>query len=82
MGYFQLSIICRSTFFNLVKKIADDILKADFVKLLDHLRHDGLPLNDNHIRNLIYGDYAKPDDGEKNYDEITDLNELSKIMET
>ncbi len=66
----------------MVKKIADDTMKVDFVKLLDHLRHDGLALNDNHIRNLIFGDYTKPDDGEKTYDEVTDLGELSKIMET
>lgn len=67
----------------MVKKISDDVMKMDLNKLLDHLRNDDSgALNDNHIRNLIFGDYTKPDDGEKIYDEVTDLSELSKIMET
>jgi dynein heavy chain, axonemal len=72
----------RLNFFQMVKKISDDVMKCDLTKLLDHLRHDGLALTDYHIRNLIFGDYAKPDDSEKTYDEITDLSELSRIMET
>lgn len=72
----------RVMFFNLVKKISDDVIKIDLNKLLEHLKQDTPgPLNDNHIRNLIFGDYAKPDEGEKIYDEVTDLSELSKIME-
>jgi hypothetical protein len=37
-------------------------------------------LADVHIRNLMFGDYAKPE-GEKVYDEITDLDELTKVMD-
>lgn len=64
----------------MVSSVCTDFLKVDIKKLLDHLSK-GQKLADVHIRSLIFGDYAKPE-GEKVYDEITDLDELSKVMET
>jgi hypothetical protein len=46
-------------------------------KLLEHLSKNE-KLTDTHIRSLIFGDYANT---EKTYDEITDLDELSKAMD-
>ena len=67
-------------FFNIAKNVAQDILKVDFTKLLEHLVPKNEKLADVHIRNLMFGDYAKPE-GEKVYDEITDLDELTKVMD-
>ena len=72
----------RLQFFNLVKQVANEYLKVDLTKLLENLVT--LPnekMTDMHIRGLFFGDYGKPDGQEKNYDEITDLDELSKVMD-
>jgi dynein heavy chain len=68
-------------FLNLVKKVATDVLKIDIVKVLEHLIPDNTPLSNMHIRSLFFGDYFKPDANEKIYDEITDLDELAKVMD-
>ena len=75
------SLFNRNTFFDMVKTVSADILKVDIKKLLDHLTPKNEKLADVHIRSLIFGDYAKAE-GEKIYDEITDLDELSKVMES
>ena len=67
-------------FFELVKSVMQDVLKVDMNKLLEHLTPKNEKLADVHIRSLFFGDYGKPD-GEKIYDEITDLDELSKTIE-
>ncbi|CAF0812221.1 unnamed protein product [Brachionus calyciflorus] len=72
----------RQLFFSLVKKVLNEILKIDMDKLLEHLTEpQGSKLTDNNIRSLIFGDYARPESESKIYDEITDLNELSKTMD-
>lgn len=50
-------------------------------KLLEHLALKNEKLADFHIRSLIFGDYARSDGDSKIYDEIVDLDELSKVME-
>ncbi len=75
------SLNYRNTFFSMVSTVCSDFLKVDIKKLLEHITPKNQKLADVHIRSLIFGDYAKPD-GEKVYDEITDLDELSKIMES
>jgi len=65
----------------MVSQVSADFLKVDVKKLFEHITPKGQKLADVHIRSLIFGDYAKPE-GEKIYDEITDLDELSKIMES
>ena len=37
-------------------------------------------VTDDHIRSLLFGDYINPD-GERIYDEVTDMKELTKVME-
>lgn len=77
----------RETFFKLVATVCNDILKNSIGLLLEHLlpktsaEQTGVKLADVHIRNLLFGDYGKPDSGERIYDEIVDLDGLSKTMD-
>ena len=71
----------RETFFGMVKSVMAELMKVDIGKLLESLVPKNEKLADVHIRNLIFGDFAKPDATDKIYDEITDLDELSKVME-
>lgn len=66
----------------MVKKISTDVLKTDIVKVLEYLLPDpSEKLSNVHIRSLFFGDYFKPDANDKIYDEITDLDELAKVMD-
>ncbi len=65
----------------MVNKISAEQFKIDLYKLLDHLAPKSERLRDKHVRNLVFGDYSKPDIDSKTYDEITDLDELSRVME-
>jgi dynein heavy chain len=71
----------RNTFFNLTKTVLQDVLKNDIYKLLEHLSPKNDKLADIHVRNLLFGDYFKADSDNKIYDEISDLDGLSKVME-
>lgn len=51
-----------------------------FPKVLSHLSPTG-KITDNNIRSLFFGDYFKPDSDVKAYDEITDLKQLTAVME-
>jgi dynein heavy chain len=65
----------------MVKNVLSEVNKIDISKLLEHLVGKNEKLNDLHIRSLMFGDYGKPDGNDKIYDEISDLDELSKVME-
>ena len=54
-------------------------LKQNIDKVLGHLTKSGKVMDD-HIRSLFFGDYINPE-GEKIYDEVTDLKELTKVMD-
>lgn len=54
----------RREFFELVKAVSNDTLKIELAKLLEHLVPEKAKLVDDHIRNLMFGDYGNPD-GEK-----------------
>ncbi len=73
----------RETFFKLVSTVTNDLLKSNMGSLLEHLiaKDQGGKLADVHIRSLIFGDYSKPDAGEKIYDEIVDIDGLTKTMD-
>ena len=72
----------RALFFDLVKQVSADSLKVDLPKLLEHLLPaPNVTMNAEHIRNLFFGDYGKPDANDKIYDEITDLDDLGKVMD-
>ncbi|CAF4262296.1 unnamed protein product [Rotaria socialis] len=74
----------RSTFYSMVKEVMNEILKQDMNRLLEHLIPENEPrqLRDEHIRALMFGDYIKPDAEIKPYDEIIDLKQLQKVMES
>uniref|UniRef100_A0A8C2U959 Dynein axonemal heavy chain 3 n=1 Tax=Coturnix japonica TaxID=93934 RepID=A0A8C2U959_COTJA len=52
-----------------------------FQMVLGHLSPTG-EVTDDHIRSLFFGDYLEPDSSTKAYDEITDLEQLTSVMET
>ncbi|KAM4624509.1 dynein axonemal heavy chain 3 [Polymixia lowei] len=70
----------RETFFNIVKDRTSCFFKQSLDKLLGHLSPDGRVADEN-VRNLFFGDYAKPNADSKAYDEITDLQALQEAME-
>ncbi|XP_053190892.1 dynein axonemal heavy chain 3 [Scomber japonicus] len=70
----------KETFFSIVKERTSFFFKQNIEKLLSHLSPDG-KVADETVRNLFFGDYAKPDSDTKAYDEITDLHALQEVME-
>ncbi|XP_032303513.1 dynein heavy chain 3, axonemal isoform X3 [Coturnix japonica] len=71
----------REVFFQMVKQTTTDSFKQDLDKVLGHLSPTG-EVTDDHIRSLFFGDYLEPDSSTKAYDEITDLEQLTSVMET
>lgn len=71
----------RKIFFDLVSTTIQENFKIEAQKLLGHLAPEGKTLEDVHIRSLIFGDYMDPKADNKIYDEVSDLHELSDIME-
>ncbi|XP_055994863.1 dynein axonemal heavy chain 3 [Sorex fumeus] len=70
----------RQIFFNLVKETTSNSFKQSMDKVLFHLSPTGKIVDDN-IRNLFFGDFFKPSSDVKIYDEITDLKQLTTVME-
>ncbi|XP_043082022.1 dynein axonemal heavy chain 3 [Puntigrus tetrazona] len=70
----------REKFFNIVKERTAAYFKQSIDKLLCHLTLSG-KVEDDSIRGLFFGDYAKPDSASKPYDEITDLSTLTEVMD-
>ncbi|XP_021092936.1 dynein heavy chain 3, axonemal isoform X6 [Heterocephalus glaber] len=70
----------RQVFFNMVKETTSNCFKQTVEKVLIHLSPTGKIVDDN-IRSLFFGDFFKPDSDNKIYDEITDLKQLTVIME-
>ncbi|XP_010001540.1 PREDICTED: dynein heavy chain 3, axonemal [Chaetura pelagica] len=70
----------RNVFFQMVQETTSSIFKQNFDQVLSHLSPTGRVSDDN-IRSLFFGDYLNPDSNEKVYDEITDLKQLTMVME-
>ncbi|XP_063790494.1 dynein axonemal heavy chain 3 isoform X2 [Pseudophryne corroboree] len=70
----------RQIFFNMVKETTSSCFKQSVDKVLSHLAPTGKVVDDN-IRSLFFGDYFKHDSDVKVYDEITDLKQLTTVME-
>ncbi|XP_070269812.1 dynein axonemal heavy chain 3 [Myotis yumanensis] len=70
----------RQVFFNLVKETTSNCFKQTMEKVLIHLSPTGKIVDDN-IHSLFFGDYFKPESDPKIYDEITDLKQLTVVME-
>ncbi len=77
----ELSLILdyREKFFNIIKEVTQNSFKLSIDKVLGHLSMSGKVIDDN-IRSLFFGDYMNAE-GEKIYDEVSDLKELTKVME-
>ena len=69
----------REKFFGIMRDVCQNSFKQSIDKVLGHLTKDG-KVKDDHIRSLFFGDYMNPE-GEKIYDEVTDLKALTKMME-
>ncbi|NXH21208.1 DYH3 protein, partial [Bucco capensis] len=70
----------RKIFFQMVQETTSNSFKQSFNKVLSHLSPTG-NISDDNIRSLFFGDYLKPDSNVKAYDEITDLKQLTSVME-
>ncbi|XP_032957944.1 dynein axonemal heavy chain 3 isoform X1 [Rhinolophus ferrumequinum] len=70
----------RQVFFNMMKETTSNCFKQTVEKVLVHLSPSGKIVEDN-IRSLFFGDYFKPESDPKIYDEITDLKQLTVVME-
>ncbi|XP_044602978.2 dynein axonemal heavy chain 3 isoform X2 [Equus asinus] len=70
----------RQVFFNMVKETTSSCFKQTVEKVLIHLSPTGKIVDDN-IRSLFFGDFFKPESDQKIYDEITDLKQLTVVME-
>ncbi|XP_074775748.1 dynein axonemal heavy chain 3 [Athene noctua] len=70
----------RKVFFQMVQETTSNIFKQSFNKVLSHISPTG-EISDDNIRSLFFGDYLKPGSNVKVYDEITDLKQLTTVME-
>ncbi|KAG8513614.1 Dynein heavy chain 3, axonemal [Galemys pyrenaicus] len=70
----------REVFFNMAKETTSNCFKQSMEKVLIHLSPTGKIVDDN-IRSLFFGDFFKPESDTKVYDEITDLKQLTVVME-
>uniref|UniRef100_A0A674GZT8 Dynein axonemal heavy chain 3 n=1 Tax=Taeniopygia guttata TaxID=59729 RepID=A0A674GZT8_TAEGU len=75
----------KNVFFQMVQETTLNSFKQNFNKVflgnvLSHLSPTGKVTDDN-IRALFFGDYLKPSSSVKIYDEITDLKQLTSVME-
>ncbi|KAL8585021.1 Dynein heavy chain 3, axonemal [Nucella lapillus] len=69
----------RVTFFETVKTQCQENFKQSLDKILGHLSRSGKVVDDD-VRLLFFGNYFNADN--RNYDEIVDFKELTKVMET
>ncbi|XP_061330226.1 dynein axonemal heavy chain 3 isoform X2 [Pezoporus flaviventris] len=70
----------RKVFFQMVQETTTNSFKQDFNKILSHLSPTE-NVSDDNIRSLFFGDYSDLDTDVKVYDEITDLEQLTTVME-
>ncbi|XP_055265604.1 dynein axonemal heavy chain 3 [Moschus berezovskii] len=70
----------RQVFFNMVRETTSNCFRQSVEKVLIHLSPTGKIVDDN-IRSLFFGDFFKPESDQKIYDEITDLKQLTVVME-
>ncbi|NXK27218.1 DYH3 protein, partial [Arenaria interpres] len=70
----------RRLFFQMVQETTSNAFKQSFDKVLSHLSPTG-EISDDDIRSLFFGDYLNPESNVKVYDEITDLKQLTTVME-
>jgi len=70
----------RAFFFELIKDACKKQFNKDMGSLMQHLVPSG-KLCDDHIRSLFFGDYMTPDSTEKIYNEVLEIDSLTKQIE-
>ncbi|XP_071616680.1 dynein axonemal heavy chain 3 [Heliangelus exortis] len=70
----------RNVFFQMVEEATSNTFNQSLDKVVGHLSPTG-KVSDDNIRSLFFGDFFLPDSSEKVYDEITDLQQLTAVME-
>ena len=73
-----IDFFARAKFFELTKEACQESFRVNIDKVLPHLAVGG-KVNEESVRGLLFGDYV---DSERLYDEVTDIPELIKTMET
>ena len=63
-----------------MKETCQSSFKTSIDKVLGHLTKSG-NVKDDHIRSLMFGDYMQAEGSQREYNEVTDLKELTKAME-
>lgn len=71
----------RNICFNLVGEAVTENFKIEMPKLMAHLLTNKDKLEDNDLRRLFFGDYMDPKADVKIYDEVSDMKELTDVME-
>lgn len=71
-------IFFREMFFKIVKEQCSNSFKMNIDKILGHLSASGTVVDEN-IRSLFFGDYMIAEN--KVYDEVTDLKQLTEVIE-
>ncbi|KAK3881286.1 hypothetical protein Pcinc_014272 [Petrolisthes cinctipes] len=70
----------RLEFFKIVREIGQRIFRLQLSSVLSHLVTEEDVLVPHHLNNLIFGDYMIPDAETRVYDEVQNVNDLSKVM--
>uniref|UniRef100_A0A5F9CIR0 Dynein axonemal heavy chain 3 n=1 Tax=Oryctolagus cuniculus TaxID=9986 RepID=A0A5F9CIR0_RABIT len=72
----------RQVFFNMVKETTSNCFKQTVEKVSGFRDHSASEvIVDDNIRSLFFGDFLKPESDPRIYDEITDLKQLTAVME-
>lgn len=70
----------RETFFDMVNAACQNCLRLKLSHTLAERLPEGTRLNDQIMRDLVFGNYMEPDADPKYYDEVTDWNKLENVM--
>eukprot|EP00118_Oscarella_pearsei_P019988 m.215265 g.215265 ORF g.215265 m.215265 type:complete len:3605 (+) comp39831_c0_seq13:113-10927(+) len=73
----------RMFFFEVIKETLQSQFKQSIDRLMKHLQPKGSTstVQDDDIRSLFFGNYINPEVDPKIYDEVTDLGQLTEVME-
>ncbi|XP_069937012.1 dynein axonemal heavy chain 3-like, partial [Cherax quadricarinatus] len=72
----------RIEFFNMVKEVCQRTFRVQLSVVLQHLVPEGETLSSHHLHNLIFGNYMIADAETRVYDEVQDMSDLRRVMET
>lgn len=70
----------RESFFEMVNAACQNSLRLKLSHALSDRLPEGTQLNDQVMRDLVFGNYMEPDADPKTYDEVTDWKKLESVM--